>query len=89
MTILVWLAIGAAIGLAAAFVHRLRGLWPLLFNLVAGIAGAIGGGIAEGRGAIGDDPLKTNTLIVAACGAVILVGILNLFLRRSDGDNYQ
>ena len=82
MSILVWLAIGIAVGLAAAFVHRLTGFWPLALNIVAGIAGAIGGGIAEGRGSIGHDPLKTNTLIVALCGAVILVGILNLFLRR-------
>lgn len=82
MTLIIWIAIGAAIGLAAAFVHRLKALWPLLFNLIAGIAGAIGGGIAEGRGAIDAEPFETNALIVAACGAVILVGILNLFLRR-------
>ena len=82
MTILVWLAIGAAVGLAAAFVHRLKSFWALLLNLLAGIAGAIGGGIAEGRGTIGDDPIETNALIVAVAGAVILVGILNLFLRR-------
>ncbi|MEA3017917.1 MAG: hypothetical protein QOI38_2639 [Sphingomonadales bacterium] len=82
MTLIIWIAIGAAVGFAAAFVHRLKALWPLLFNLVAGIAGAIGGGVAEGRGAIDAAPLETNALIVAACGAVILVGILNLFLRR-------
>jgi uncharacterized membrane protein YeaQ/YmgE (transglycosylase-associated protein family) len=54
----------------------------LLFNLAAGIAGAVGGGFAEGRGTVRADPFQTNTLIVVACGAVILVGILNLFLRR-------
>ena len=82
MTVFIWIAIGAAIGAAAAFVHRLQRLWPLVFNLLAGIAGAIGGGFAEGRGTIRIDPFRTNTLIVAVCGAVILVGILNLFLRR-------
>ena len=82
MTILVWLAIGIAIGLAAAFVHRLKSFWALTLNLAAGIAGAIGGGVAEGRGSIDAEPLEANALIVAACGAVILVGILNLFLRR-------
>ena len=84
MTILVWLAIGAAVGLAAAFVHRLSGAFHLGLNLAAGIAGAIGGGFAEGRGSIDAEPLETNAMIVALCGAVILVGILNLFLRRGD-----
>jgi uncharacterized membrane protein YeaQ/YmgE (transglycosylase-associated protein family) len=82
VTILVWLAIGAFIGLAAAFVHRLSGAVHLALNLAAGIAGAIGGGFAEGRGTVDARPLETNAMIVAACGAVILVGILNLFLRR-------
>ena len=82
MTILVWLAIGAAIGLGAAFVHRLTSVWPLALNVLAGMAGAVAGGFAEGRGSIADDPVKTNALIVAAAGALILVGILNLFLRR-------
>ena len=84
MTILVWLAIGAAIGLAAAFVHRPTGAWALVLNLAAGIGGAIGGGFAEGRGSVDAEPLEVNALIVAACGALILVGILNLFLRRGD-----
>jgi len=84
VTILVWLAIGAAIGAAAAFVHRPTGAWALILNLAAGIAGAIGGGFAEGRGAIDAAPFEVNALIVAACGALILVGTLNLFLRRED-----
>jgi len=88
VTILVWLAIGVVVGLAAAFIHRLSGAFHLGLNLAAGIAGAVGGGYAEGRGSIGSEPFDTNAMIVAACGAVILVGILNLFLRRSDGDSY-
>ncbi|HEX9933392.1 MAG TPA: hypothetical protein VGB08_11170 [Allosphingosinicella sp.] len=87
MTILVWIAIGLAIGLAAAFVHRLSGAWPLLLNVAAGVAGAVAGGLAEGHGAVGGDPLKVNALIVATGGAVILVGILNLFLHRPVGDS--
>ena len=82
MTILVWIAIGIAIGIAAAFIHRLSGAWPLLLNVLAGVAGAVAGGLAEGHGSVGADPVETNALIVAAGGAVILVGILNLFLHR-------
>ena len=87
MTILVWVAIGVAIGLAAVFIHRLSGAWPLALNVAAGIAGAFAGGLAEAHGAIGGDPLETNALIVAAAGAVILVGIVNLFLHRPVGDS--
>lgn len=82
VTILVWIAIGVAIGLAAAFIHRLSGAWPLILNVTAGLAGAMAGGLAEGHGAVAAHPLNTNSLIVAAGGAVILVGILNLFLHR-------
>ena len=81
LAILVWLVVGAAVGVAACLVLRIEsGAWRLL-NLGAGMAGAVGGGIAEGHGAIADDPLKTSALIVAAAGAVILTGIVNLFRR--------
>jgi uncharacterized membrane protein YeaQ/YmgE (transglycosylase-associated protein family) len=81
VTILVWLILGAAIGLVGAHVQHAQGTARLL-NIGAGIVGALAGGLAEGRGAIGDDPWKTAALIVAAAGAVILVGIVNLFRRR-------
>ena len=84
MTLIVWLAIGAAIGLAAILVLRIAGRGGRLGNVVAGLLGALAGGYAEGRGSVAADPLDTNALIVAAAGAVILVGIVNLF-RRSGG----
>ena len=77
MTIVVWLVIGAAIGIAAGVVMRGR----RLINLLAGMAGAFAGGVAEGRGTIGQDPADVTALIVAAASAVILIGILNLFSR--------
>ena len=81
MTILIWAILGAAIGLIGAHVQHARGAARLLV-MAAGVLGALAGGLAEGRGAIGDDPWKTTALIVAAAGAVILVGIVNLFRRR-------
>lgn len=81
MTVVVWLVVGAAIGLAAILVHRIAGTGGRLANLAAGMLGAVGGGYAEGRGSVAADPLDTNALIVAAAGAVILVGIVNLFRR--------
>lgn len=82
MTILVWLAIGAAIGVAATLIQRIHTLSGRLLLVGAGIVGALAGGIAAGRGAIGDDPWRTTALIVAAAGAIILVGIVNLFRHR-------
>ena len=81
MTLIVWLAVGAAIGLAAILVHRIAGSGGRLANLAAGMLGALGGGYADGRGRIASEPFEPTTLIVAAAGAVILVGIVNLFRR--------
>lgn len=85
MTMLVWLAIGASIGLAAAAVLRIDTNAARLLNIAAGIAGALAGGLAEGRGSIRADPWDITSLIVAAACAVILVGIVNLFRRSAVG----
>jgi uncharacterized membrane protein YeaQ/YmgE (transglycosylase-associated protein family) len=82
VTIIVWLAVGAAIGVASVVALRLHGLGARLLNVAGGIVGAIGGGLAEGRGAIGADPWEMNSLLVAAAGALILIGIVNLFRHR-------
>ena len=82
MAILLWLVIGGAIGIAAILVQRVETSVGRALNLAGGTLGAIAGGIAAGRGEIGDDPWRTTALIVAAAGAVILVGIVNLFRHR-------
>ena len=82
MTILVWLAIGAAVGVAAALIQRVETATGRLLLVVAGIVGAVAGGFAAGRGSIGEDPWRSTALIVAVAGAVILVGIVNLFRHR-------
>jgi uncharacterized membrane protein YeaQ/YmgE (transglycosylase-associated protein family) len=82
VTILVWIVIGAVIGAAAMLIQRVETLAGRALNIGAGIAGAIAGGIAAGRGDIGDDPWRTTALIVAAASALILVGIVNLFRHR-------
>lgn len=82
LPVFVWILIGAAIGVGAVLVLPVEGRWARLLNLAAGIAGAVGGGFAEGRGEIGRDPWEVNALIVSAAGALILVGIANLFRHR-------
>jgi uncharacterized membrane protein YeaQ/YmgE (transglycosylase-associated protein family) len=82
VTIIVWLVIGAALGIGAAVTLRVEGGGAWLVNLTAGMVGAVGGGLAESRGSIGHDPWQANALIVTVAGALILVGIANLFRRR-------
>lgn len=85
MTIIVWLAIGAAIGIAAMLLQRVDTPLGRFLNVAAGLVGAVAGGVAAGRGTIGDDPWRVTALIVAAAGALILVGIVNLFRHRPAG----
>ena len=82
MTILVWLAIGAAIGSAATLILRVETASGKMLIVGAGIVGALAGGIAAGRGAIEGDPFRTTALIVAAAGAILLVGLVNIFRHR-------
>jgi uncharacterized membrane protein YeaQ/YmgE (transglycosylase-associated protein family) len=85
VTILVWILIGALVGGAAILVQGVQGAYHRLLNLIAGVAGAIGGGLAAGKGSVLDDPLRMKAMVVAAAGAIILVGIVNLFRRRPAG----
>jgi uncharacterized membrane protein YeaQ/YmgE (transglycosylase-associated protein family) len=82
VAVLIWLVIGGAIGIAAIIAQRVETSLGRMLNLAAGIVGAVAGGIAAGRGEIGPDPWRTTALIVAVAGAVILVGIVNLFRHR-------
>jgi uncharacterized membrane protein YeaQ/YmgE (transglycosylase-associated protein family) len=82
VTILVWLVIGAAIGIAATFILRVETASGKMLIAGAGIVGALAGGIAAGRGGVEDDPWRTTALIVAAAGAILLVGIVNIFRHR-------
>ena len=83
MTIIVWLVVGALTGVAASIVHRDTGFVRRAINIGAGMAGALAGGVAEGRGAVPDTPWEATGLIVAVASAVILIGIVHLFSRRA------
>ncbi|MDP8995365.1 MAG: GlsB/YeaQ/YmgE family stress response membrane protein, partial [Pseudomonadota bacterium] len=66
------------------FVLRPQPRWRILLNLAVGVAGAVAGGIAEGHGAAPPSPWDVNSLIVVASGALILIGIVNLFRRTPE-----
>ena len=83
MTILVWLALGAAIGAAASWVLSLDTTFRRILNVLIGMAGAVGGGLLENHGRIAVTPWEVTGLIVAASGAIVFLGIVNLFRRSA------
>ena len=83
MTIFIWLALGAAIGAGASWVLSLDTRFRWAVNLVVGMAGAVGGGVLENHGRIAATPWEVTGLIVAASGAIVFLGIVNLFRRSA------
>lgn len=84
---IVWLVVGGVIGWLASLIMKTDGQQGVILNIVVGIAGAALGGLVispmVGMGTINDDMFNIRSLIVSLAGAVILLGIVNLFRRGS------
>lgn len=85
MNIIIWLVLGGVLGwLASMVMHRPEGM---LMNIVVGIVGALLGGwfLAPlfGTGTINQNDFSLSSLLVSFLGAVILLGIVNLFTRKT------
>lgn len=85
---ILWLLFGALIGWLASMVMRTDAQQGALLNIIVGIVGAFLGGIifqALGLGGsnINNGDFSLSALIVAFIGAVVLLGIINLFRRGS------
>lgn len=85
MNIIIWLVLGGVLGwLASMVMHRPEGM---LMNIVVGIVGAVLGGwlLAPmfGTGTINQNDFSLSSLLVSFLGAVILLGIVNLFTRKT------
>jgi uncharacterized membrane protein YeaQ/YmgE (transglycosylase-associated protein family) len=83
MGIIMWLIVGGIVGWLASLVMRTDAQQGILLNIVVGIVGAFIGGLIFSRGNINDAPLTVVTFLVSLVGAVILLGIVNLFRRGS------
>jgi uncharacterized membrane protein YeaQ/YmgE (transglycosylase-associated protein family) len=79
MGIILWLVIGAVVGAIAGMI--MRESFGLLGNIAVGVVGAFIGGAIFARGDINNSPLTIDTFCVSLIGAVILLGIVNLFQR--------
>ncbi|HMP41382.1 MAG TPA: GlsB/YeaQ/YmgE family stress response membrane protein [Roseiflexaceae bacterium] len=83
---ILWLLFGALVGWLASRVMGTDAQQGALLNIVVGIAGAFIGGIVFnalgiGGSTINDGTFSVGALVVSFIGAIILLGIVNLFRR--------
>lgn len=83
---ILWLLFGALIGWLASIVMRTDAQQGALMNIVVGIVGAFLGGLIfnllGGTGVnINDSAFNLGSLVVSFIGAVVLLGIVNMFTR--------
>ena len=83
MGIIIWLIVGGIVGWLASLVMRTDAQQGILLNIVVGIVGAFIGGMIFSRGDINEAPLSVTAFLVSLVGAIILLGIVNLFRRGS------
>ncbi len=88
INIILWLLFGALIGWLASIVMRTNARQGAILNIVVGIVGALLGGwlfgLLLGAGnTINQGNFSLGSLLVSFLGAVILLGIVNLFTRGS------
>jgi uncharacterized membrane protein YeaQ/YmgE (transglycosylase-associated protein family) len=85
---ILWLLFGALVGWLASIVMRTDAQQGALLNIIVGIIGAFLGGLlfnlfGFSGGNINDNNFSLPSLIVSFIGAVVLLGIINLFRRGS------
>jgi uncharacterized membrane protein YeaQ/YmgE (transglycosylase-associated protein family) len=87
MNLIIWLIVGGLIGWIASMVMRTDGQQGIILNVVVGIIGALLGGFLLaplfGTGTINSGDFSLPGLLVSLLGAVVLLGIVNLFRRGS------
>ena len=85
INLIVWLIVGGIIGWVASMIMRTNAQQGILMNVVVGIVGAFLAGLLLspflGTGTINDSNFSIASMLVSLGGAVILLGIVNLFRR--------
>jgi uncharacterized membrane protein YeaQ/YmgE (transglycosylase-associated protein family) len=87
MNIIIWLIVGGLLGWIASMIMRTDGQQGILLNVIVGIVGALLAGFLLsplfGTGTINQGDFSLSGLLVSLLGAVVLLGIVNLFRRGS------
>ena len=85
MNFIIWLVIGGVIGWLASMVMRTDAQQGVILNVVVGIVGALLGGWLisplVGVPTINQNAFSLPAMLVSLVGAIILLGIVNLFRR--------
>jgi uncharacterized membrane protein YeaQ/YmgE (transglycosylase-associated protein family) len=85
MNFIIWLIIGGVIGWLASLVMKTDAQQGVVLNVVVGIIGALLGGWLisplVGIGTINQNNFSLPAMLVSLVGAIILLGIVNLFRR--------
>jgi uncharacterized membrane protein YeaQ/YmgE (transglycosylase-associated protein family) len=85
---ILWLLFGALVGWLASIVMHTNAQQGMLLNIVVGIVGAFLGGflfnlLGIGGATINNNNFSLSSLLVSFVGAVVLLGIINLFRRSA------
>ncbi|MGF7150754.1 putative membrane protein YeaQ/YmgE (transglycosylase-associated protein family) [Sphingomonas zeicaulis] len=83
MNLILWLVIGGVIGWLASLIMRTDAQQGIFLNIVVGIVGAFIGGLIFSGGTINAYNFSLTSILVSLVGAVVLLGIVNLFRRGS------
>jgi len=82
---IIWLLVGALVGWVASLIMRTDAQQGALLNIIVGIVGAfVAGWLLTpllGVGTINQGDFSLAGLLVSVLGAVILLGVVNLFRR--------
>jgi len=82
---LIWIIVGGILGWIASMIMRTDGQQGTLLNIIVGIVGALLAGAVLaplfGTGTINQGDFSIPALLVSLLGAVVLLGIVNLFRR--------
>lgn len=85
MNLIIWLIVGGLIGWVASMLMRTDGQQGILLNVIVGIVGALVAGFLLaplfGTGTINQGDFSLSGLLISLVGAVVLLGIVNLFRR--------
>lgn len=85
MNFIIWLVIGGLIGWLASMVMKTDAQQGVVLNVVVGIVGAMLGGWLisplVGVPTINQNAFSLPAMLVSLVGAIILLGIVNLFRR--------
>jgi uncharacterized membrane protein YeaQ/YmgE (transglycosylase-associated protein family) len=84
---IVWIILGGVLGWIASMIMRTDGQQGSFLNIIVGIVGAFVAGLVLtplfGVGTINQNNFSLASMLISLLGAVILLGIVNMFNRGS------